>query len=209
MNRIIKKILLFIVIVFSLFSYNDIDLDKNIEVLQEINKDIIGVIYYCNKENIILQSYDNNYYMNHNYLNSISYSGEIFLDYRNNIDDKILIIYGHNSSIYDTGFSVLEKYLNENYYYDNRYIKIRFENKINTYEIISIFVEDNNYSYLNLNINNYLNHYNYLVSKSIYEIDIDLLDEDKILIIQTCSNIKDGSYLVLVSKLIKEDKYDR
>jgi len=205
MNKLIKKIIIFIIIIMYLVDYNDIDLSLNIKRLKEINKDIIGVIYYCNREDIVLQSYDNKYYMYHNYLGNNSYSGEIFLDYRNNINDNILIIYGHNSSLDITSFSILKEYLNEVYYDNNKYIKIRFIDRINTYIIYSIFIEDNNYSYLNINGNQ--EHYIYLKNKSIYESDIDLNDNDKILILQTCYG-KRGSYLVIVSKLVKEDYYD-
>ena len=75
--------------------------------------------------------------------------------------------------------------------------------EIGFYEIFSIFVEDSDYKYLNLKINNYLEHYDYLKSKSIYDSNILFNEDDKILIIQTCSNIKKGSFLIIVSKLIE------
>ena len=204
MDRFIKKLILFIIMMFYLFSYDNLDINKSIIELNSINKDIIGKIEYCNRLDILLHSYDNNYYMFHNYLKSKSYSGEIFLDYRNNINDKILIIYGHNSDIFNTSFSILEKYLNEIFYLNNRYINIYSIDKLLVFKIFSIFIEDKDFRYLNININNYLDHYNYLLNKSIYDNDIYLDSNDRILIIQTCY---DNKYLVLVSKLEEEVYY--
>ena len=201
--KVIKKIIVYVLFFIFLIDYNDLDLD-NIKKLKDINKDIIGTIIYCNREDIILHSYDNNYYMYHNYLKSRSYSGEIFLDYRNSINDKILIIYGHSSDIFNTSFSILKNYLNEVYYLNNRYIKIKLVDKYYVYKLVSIFIEDNDFSYLKLNINDYDKHYNYLLNKSIYDNDINLDKRDRVLIIQTCYEDK---YLVLVSKLVEEVYY--
>ena len=59
----------------------------------------------------VLQTVDNDYYMNHNFENEYEYRGTIFMDYRNNPTDldANTIIYGHNA--YDgTVFSDLANY---------------------------------------------------------------------------------------------------
>lgn len=67
--------------------------------------------------NFKMQSADNNYYLNHNYLQEESRAGSIFLDYRNSMDSfsRNTIIYGHRMTTdfyyIETDFSSDEEYM--------------------------------------------------------------------------------------------------
>ena len=79
------------------------------------NQDIVGRLYI---ESIdidvpLVQTEDNEYYLNHDVYKNFDSVGSIFLDYRNNIDlDKKILIYGHNSKNIQTEFKKLENFLN-------------------------------------------------------------------------------------------------
>ena len=80
------------------------------------NQDIIGRLYI---ESIrldvpLVQTEDNEYYLNHDVYKNLDKVGSIFLDYRNNIDvDSKILIYGHNSKNIETDFKKLENFLSK------------------------------------------------------------------------------------------------
>ena len=90
-------------------SYNFNNYDINY-LKKEYNKDIIGII---NKKIMVVQTSDNDYYLNHNLNKKKDKYGTVFMDYRCNIDDQILIFYGHTSKLINTDFHFLEKYLDK------------------------------------------------------------------------------------------------
>ena len=89
------------------------------------NKDIIGKIKIpgTNIDNDLVQSTNNEYYLDHSADGKSDYKGSIFMDYRNTLYDRKLLIYGHNSkTLKDVPFHELEKYLNKDFYPLNVYI---------------------------------------------------------------------------------------
>ena len=100
-------------------SMDKIDYNKKINNIKKEykNNDIIGILRIDKELNVpIVQSSDNDYYLNHTIYNTKSNLGAIFLDYRLNINDsKKLLIYGHSSTKNNTEFNVLENYYNQDY----------------------------------------------------------------------------------------------
>ena len=45
------------------------------------------------------------------------------MDYRNKVDDKKIIIYGHNSEVIDTDFKKLNKYTDKSFYEKHKIMK--------------------------------------------------------------------------------------
>lgn len=76
------------------------DIDIDWDALRKINPDIVGWVYVEGTDinYPIVQGDDNDYYLHHNFDNSPSSSGAIFLDMDNNPDFESdnNIIYGHN-----------------------------------------------------------------------------------------------------------------
>ena len=116
-----KKILFVIVIILILLNFNvnsknistnKLDKDSiNTKIIDNMmedkynNKDIIGYLKIDNILNTpVLQGNDNYYYLNHNINKEIDKKGSVFLDYRNNISDKKLIIYGHSGKEKELSF---------------------------------------------------------------------------------------------------------
>ena len=65
-----------------------------------------------NFERILVQTDNNNFFLSHDINGEFSNIGSIFLDYRNKLTDRKLLVYGHNSkTIKDAPFHFLENYL--------------------------------------------------------------------------------------------------
>ena len=143
----------------------------------------------------VMQSTDNEFYLNHDEYGNKNRSGTPFLDYRINIDtSRKLLIYGHNSRYSDMPFKVLENYYSEDFYNNHRTIRLKVNGENRNYEIFSVYTETSDWDYTKVNFKTYkewLDHINKLASKSIYKNDINLNEKDKILILQTCSTKKE------------------
>lgn len=156
-----------------------------------------------------MQSDDNDYYLNHLENKEENIYGSLMLDYRTNLDnDKINIIYGHSSESEITPFKRLEKYLNYDFYNNNRYINIITDTNEYKYEIFSVVnINKNNNRYLNIEFNNeqeYLDYINWLKNLSIYDSNIVLSSTNQILILQTCSSQKKDEFLLIISRKVSD-----
>ena len=99
---------------------NCINYNKIINYLKNTynNSDIVGVLKIADEIEVpIVQTNNNDYYLNHSIDNKESIYGSIFLDYRTNIDSKKLLIYGHSSIKNDVPFNILEKYYDKEKYF--------------------------------------------------------------------------------------------
>lgn len=181
---------------------------------KKYNKDIVGAIRILDEdfEEVIFQTKDNKYYLKHNYKGKYDINGEIFLDYRVNIDNsKIKLIYGHSAPNYKLPSNTLEKYYDEEYYKTHKYLELETDKDIYKYEIVSVYVETSDWYYMTTSFatnEGYQKHLDKLKSKSMYKIDTELTVDDEILIYQTCSNKKEYAkypkkYLLVIAKKIK------
>lgn len=167
---------------------------KNNDIIAflKINSDIITPL---------VQTNNNQYYLNHSYDKEYLKTGSIFIDYRNDIfKDKKILIYGHNSNKYNIPFKHLKKYLDYNYLKNNKYITLITDSFEYKYKIFSIYITNNDYEYSNLYFNNnnyYLNHLNYLNNKSIYKENINFSSNDNIITLQTCMNDEYNNLLII------------
>lgn len=162
---------------------NDIDYDY----LVNINSDTVGYIIVegTSINYPVVKTINNDYYLKHSFDKSYNSAGWIFMDYRNNINDKNIIIYGHNmkdGSMF--GKLKLLKKNKESYitYYDNN-IKYR-------YKVFSIYeIEEEDY-YLKtvFNGNEYNNFINTLKNRSLYDYGYTPNNEDNIITLSTCTS---------------------
>lgn len=168
------------------------------------NQDIIGelVIANSNFKEIVVQTNDNEFYLDHSVDKTYNRLGSIFMDYRNMVDDRKIIIYGHNSEDIYTEFNLLENYLNFDYYREHQDIYFKTINNNYHYKVFSVFIVINDYRYINLNFSDdeYNKHLKYLKEQSVYDTYIDVNDNDEIIVLQTCYFQPKNSYLVVVGK---------
>ena len=157
----------------------------------------------------IYQTKDNKYYLNHKDNKKNKY-GSIFLDYRNKLNDKKLIIYDNNSkNIKNIYFKELENYKDYNFYKNNKYINITINNNNYLYKIFSINIipKDNYYhTKIKFSDNEFLEHINYLKNNSIYNTHEKVLKKDYIITIQTCNYNPDNTYLLINAKRVDNNE---
>lgn len=190
--------------------------NNKIQELQDYynNSDIKGILTIDTQNNFsypIVQTSDNDYYLTHDYNKNYDVYGSIYADYRSDLDNsKKLLIYGHSSTKKEVPFNELENYYDETYYNQYKYITLETQTDTYRYEIFSVYVETNDFTYMNMNFDNDESWYSHLLklqNKSLYQIDIDLSPKDNILILQTCSNHPDyqsysKKYLLIVSRRV-------
>lgn len=177
------------------------------------NDDIIGVVRVLDTpiEEPIVQTNDNEYYLNHDIYKNKNFAGAVFLDYRVKINEgRKNLIYGHNSHTLDVPFSELEKYYEKDYFTNHQFIEVVSEKETIKYQIFSVFIETNDWTYTKLSFNDdasWLSHLNTLKSKSWYDTGVLVNENDSILILQTCSYHKDYAkyekkYLLIIAKKV-------
>lgn len=178
------------------------------------NQDVIGIfsIDNTNFNEVVMQTNDNEYYLDYSISGNYDQIGQAFLDYRVNIKNgKKLIIYGHNSNYLKLPFSIFENYYNEDYYLNHKYLYLQTEEGINKYLIFSVYIEVSDFSYYSKmyfkNDDDYLEHISSLKDKSIYDTGVNIDKNSEILIIQTCSTLSkymsyDNSFLLVIGKKI-------
>lgn len=188
-------------------------MDVDFSNLKSINKDVKGFINVVGSgvNYPYVQTTDNKYYLTHSFDKTRNEGGWVFLDYRNNPDnkDKNTIIYAHGG-LSLAMFGPLKKLYDKTDWFlnsDNHYIKIATENFNFVYKVFSLYVIDTTSDYLQIDFsseNLYQEFLDMLVKRSHYQFETDVLKSDRIITLSTCYN--SSQKLVIHAKLIKEIK---
>ena len=154
----------------------------------------------------LMQADDNAYYLNHTFSGKVNSAGSIFMEQLNSSDftDLHTIIYGHNMKN-NTMFGSLQEYKNQNYY-DNHKVMYYFTPEKNY--IIELFtgytisVESDIYD-LSIIDSSKLEE---LISKSDFESNTKVTEEDKIITLSTCAYEYDGARYIVMGVLKEIEK---
>ena len=162
-------------------------------LLQKNNETVAWLI--VNNTNInypIVQTNNNDYYLNHSFDNTYNGGGWLFMDYRNNATnfDTNTIIYGH-SLLTKTMFGSL---LNARYEWwytnkENQVIKLSTPKENTLWQIFSIYkiTPENYYITNSFNTDEEIQtFFDTLLQRSIYDFNVNLNSLDKILTLSTC-----------------------
>ena len=139
------KIILFLIILIILLGciyIKDNIMIRESEYVGNVNiDDIVGYIIIGNDTKMLLQGYDNTYYLNHNYYKGESSNGEIFLDFEGDlINNKHSVIYSNINNVNYDNINVGDNI--EIGYYKNKLCYEIISNKKESDLIIKLF--DNN-----------------------------------------------------------------
>lgn len=168
--------------------------NKVFSELKKINKDTVAWIKVNNTkiDYPVVQSSDNEYYLNRDFYKKSNVYGWVFMDFRNktSILDQNTIIYGHQDR-HGLMFTTLNEALKPSWYKnsDNQIIELNTPNKLYKFKIFSVYITDPVTNYLVTNFNDkdrYTNFLNSLVKKSIYNFGVNVDKDDKILTLSTC-----------------------
>ena len=184
-------------------------IDVKSEIEKYNNPDIVGYIYIPNVlSSPILKSTTNEYYLSHDNYGNYDKKGSITMDYRVNIGDKKILLYGHSGKETDLPFLALNNYTDESFFKKNNIIYIYDSNNTKyTYKIFSSYIETKDFDYVNIKSFNGLSwkeHLNKLKNKSLFNVNTELTDDSKIIILQTCSMVNKGNkkYQLVIGVLI-------
>ena len=183
------------------------------KLLQKNNETVAWLI--VNNTNInypIVQTNNNDFYLNHSFDRTYNGGGWLFMDYRNNPTsfDTNTIIYGH-SLLTKTMFGSL---LNARYDWwytnkENQVIKLSTPSENTLWQIFSIYkVIPENY-YINNTFNSeeeIQKFFDKLLERSVYDFNVDLIPSDKILTLSTCNTANGDERLVVHAKMIKREQ---
>lgn len=208
----LKLVICFLIMLLTVYFIYDYYDDKNIDIISDYveteegekidvisnlrekynNDDIIAFLEIPDVLALpIVQASDNEYYLNHDAYKETVKAGTPFLDYRiNSLEGRKLLIYGHNSTYRTLPFTSLLNYQDKEFYSAHPEIYLYTETGKKIYKIFSVYVENEDFDYVNLDSFNGLTFYEHILKledKSLYDTGVILNENSKIIILQTCS----------------------
>lgn len=204
---------------------------ENMESLVEQNPDVAGWLTVANTniDNVVLQTTDNEYYMDKDFNGNWNIAGQVFVDYRCNINDyndrqsDNIVVYGHNQAD-GTMFGTLKKYKikkqstgNFSFYQQNPTFKFSNLYEEYTYKIIAIFVIEVEPSQTRDGV--IFDYHNYIkfagernfdsfkeniLKRTAVNTGVDFDENDKFMTLSTCSNEFDPSRLVVIGRRVRD-----
>ena len=187
---------------------NILPISVDFSVLKQENEDIVGWLYLEDSpiNYPVVQSNDNDYYLRRLVNGEYNIAGSLFMDYRNdsNLKNNNKIIYIHNMKN-NTMFGSLQEYKSQDYY-DNHKVMYYFTSEKNY--IIELFtgytisVESDIYD-LSIIDSSKLEE---LISKSDFESNTKVTEEDKIITLSTCAYEYDGARYIVMGVLKEIEK---
>lgn len=187
----------------------NIDFDN----LISINSDTIGWIKVWGTDinYPVVQTNDNSFYLTHSFDKTYNKAGWIFADYRNsaledNKLDKNTVIYGHNrqnKSMFGTLSNTLKKEWRDIEEY--RYINFSILNESMLWEVFSTYTINSEDYYIKTTFSSDMEYEEFIKTtknRSIYDFNVNVTPDDKILTLSTCTNTGEGR-TVVHAKLIK------
>lgn len=188
--------------------------------LYAINPELVGWIKIAgtNLDVQVVQSNDNNKYLKTDFYGKKSRYGCPYLDYRN--DAKYLsdnnIIYGHHMSD-GLMFSNLDKYKTIEGYKESPIIQYDTIYQTYNFKIIAAFIsnslpEDDNDYVFNYTVNDFSSDDSFMKfveeikKRSIFNTNVNVLPDDKLLTLSTCSYEFSKARLVVVARLCRENE---
>lgn len=181
------------------------DEEFSLKPLQEINSDICAWLRIdgTNIDYPVVIGKSNSDYLNKDYKKEYSTAGSIFLDYKNNrnFEDDYSIIYGHNMKS-GLMFSDIKKFESADFFEENKTGTLFTENGKFDLEVICI-ARVNAYSSDIYNLQAYNNGkidklIKNIMSKAILKREFELEEQDKIILLSTCSMSGSSERTVLV-----------
>lgn len=182
--------------------------------LSNINSDTKGWIRYNhNKVNYpVVQTSNNDYYLNHSFEKKKSSLGAIFMDYRNQeFENQNTVIYGHSTKN-QSMFGSLEE-MDDNDFFneeDNNYIELlTTDNRSLKYQIFSYYIIKKEEYYITPSFNSnseYESFINTIKKRSKKKFDIEVTTNDKILTLSTCYGTGNTTKRRVVHAKLREEK---
>lgn len=188
-----------------------------------INKDTAGYLHIPGViEEPVVQTDNNDYYLEHNFYGSKRQCGTVYADYRSKVNvypheqSDNITLYGHNQKD-GTMFGNMDYYRwDNNYWLKNPFIYFSNNYEQSTYVIIASFVtntlpEDDNgnlfdyWNYVNFNDNHsYEEFTSEIAERSTFSTGVDIIEGDKFLTLSTCATDWETARHVIVARKLRQ-----
>ena len=188
------------------------NLQEEIKAINEKYSDAIAWIKVPGTtiDTVVFQADNNDRYLRNDRDNVATLWGETFMDYRCNIDNMTdkshFIIYGHNTET-DDHFTPLMNYKNKEFFNEHQIVEMSTLKGNYKWQIFTVYVTDTEFFYIDTNFadaNEYKEFLNSVKSKSMYNTNQEISENDTILTLSTCDYTRANGRFVVQCKLIKE-----
>ncbi len=180
------------------------------------NPDFVGwlTIPDTNIDYPIVQTADNDFYLDHDFDKVSNSNGSLFVDYRSDILNSTTntIIYGHNMKS-GAMFGGLKYFLDESYFNQHHILTFNTKYQHRQYEIMAVglsevsYQDEDTYRYYDFihaeNEQQWQDFVNNVGSMTVYGSLDNLQMTDKILTLSTCNDYTEDGRLFLIARLIK------
>lgn len=187
------------------------------KTLHEKNQKLIGWIKIDDTmiDYPVMQTANNEYYLDHNFNQEEDRNGCIFMDYQCDVVKGCdnMILYGHHMQS-GKMFGSLNKYSSESYYKEHSRIQFDTIYEKGQYEIMYVFrskvyseeeVTFKYYQFINAGSEQEFNSYmNEMAALSIYDTEVTAAYGDKLLTLSTCDYQENDGRFVVVAKRVNE-----
>lgn len=187
------------------------NLQNETKAINTLYKDAVAWIKIpgTSLDTVVFQADNNDRYLRHDRDNKNTKWGETFLDYRSDIKNmdnmSHFIVYGHNTET-DDHFTPTLNYKNKEFFNTHQIIEMSTLNGNYRWQIFSVYVTDIDFYYIDTtfaDINEYKEFVNGLKSKSMYNTNQSISEDDTILTLSTCDYTRKNGRFVIQAKLIK------
>lgn len=176
--------------------------------LLKTNSDIKGWIFGegTNVDYPILQTDDNDFYMDHLYNKEANSSGSIFADYRNESDfsDRNTVLYGHHMGN-GTMFGSIEHYASQDFYDATPTMMLYTPEGDYRIELICGTHESGDEQFVEFNFKTEEDFQKYVESfreRSTFKSDVQVQPGDKLISLCTCAYVFDNARFLLMGRLV-------
>ncbi len=191
------------------------DILPEYQILYEKNKKLIGWLKIDDTiiDYPVMQTSNNDYYLDHNFNQEYDKNGSIFLDYNCSVYPRStnLIIYGHHMKS-GSMFGNLQKYAKESYYEEHKLIQFDTIYEKGTYEVMYVFrsqvfnkddVVFKYYQFINANSGAEFDSYMAEMQKlSLYDTGVTASYGDNLITLSTCDNSQEDGRFVVVARRV-------
>lgn len=182
------------------------------------NEDLVGWLRVpqTNIDFPVVQSTDNEYYLHRDFNKKKLFDGTPFMDFRNKIEPQLhdnTLIYGHNMGRKGTVFTELMRYTNIEFYKKAPVIEFDTLYEKGQWKVVAVLEANTDPRFGAV-----FEYYNYVVAKdqanfdwfmdeitrrSYYHTDVDVQLGDNLLTLQTCTNDRYETKLIVVARRVR------
>lgn len=176
--------------------------------LQKINQEIVGWLRLegTQLDNPVLQTNNNDFYLHHNYAGEKSRAGSIFMDYRNEINARHTILYGHVMRN-GTMFGELAKFAEQNYVEAHPYFIYETPSERYRLEVFAAYETTTDFYYIETEFTDtsYAEFLQTIQQKSQIMMPVTVTANDSIITLSTCTTSpNDDERFVVHAKITVE-----